>query len=175
MLSENQSASGTPRPAAAFLSSRTAEWLLATCLGVVLVKSATLSGLANVVSSLPWAKGFETLLTFIAPGLDTSAPWIAGAVLAICAFAISAAANPRHGHGWWALDIFVVVFGIFVLGPATAAILMVLATIGGLAAARARGKYWPALFFERFLVWAVMGVFSYLAVFLVVNADKLLV
>jgi hypothetical protein len=163
---------GAQSPGRSFLSSRTAEWLLATALGLVLVKSATLSGLANVVSILPWGQGYATLLTFIAPGLDSAAPWISGAVLVVCAFSICAAANPRTGAGWWTVDIFAVVLGIFVLGPWIAALLAVLGSMAGLAAARARGAYWPILILDKFMVWAVLGVLSYFAVFMVINADR---
>lgn len=158
-------------PAKPLRSSRTAEWLLATVLGLVLVKTATLSGVATAVSTLPWAKDFGTLVTFVAPGLDISAPWISGVALALCAFSISSAANPRSGPGWWTLDVFVIVLGLFVLGP-WAVLVAIVASIGGLAAARMRGKYWPVLLLDKSLVWAFAGGASFLAVSLVANAGK---
>ncbi|TQM65147.1 hypothetical protein [Humibacillus xanthopallidus] len=170
MSPEQTEAVISPRPAKPFLASRTAEWLLATAMGVVLVKTTTVAGVATAVSTLPWAKDFGTLLTFVAPGLDTSAPWISGVALVLCAYSISAGANPRNGSGWWTLDIFVVVLGLYILGPWIAALVALPATVGGLAAAHARGKYWPMVLLDRFMVWAAMGCLSYLVVTLVVNA-----
>ena len=160
------------QPSKPFLTSRTAEWLLATAMGFALVKTATLSGVAELVVQLPWAEGFGSLLTFIAPDLDNSAPWIAGVVLGCCAFFISSAANPRDGFGWWTLDIFIAILGIFILGPWVAGIIVLIAGAGGLATARARGEYWPMVLLNRFVVWAVMGLISYLVIWALTSAAR---